>query len=182
VLILTDALITQLVFSGEILANSWHALGPVKTGATVKTGEVRPDVSTPVALKAVLQAAKGIYFPDPVKSTAGIHFVQVLQQLGLRDELADRLRPFPNGATAMKATADSLESGLLGCTQITEILYTEGAELVALLPIEFERATVYTAGVCARSAGPELAAQLIEQLAGPRAATLRSACSFETGC
>ena len=180
VLIITEALITQMVVSGDIMAGTARTLGPVKTGVSVKTGEPHPDVSTPAALTAALKAAKGIYFPDPVKSTAGIHFMQVLNELGLHDELADRLRPFPNGATAMKAMAASTETGLLGCTQLTEILYTEGVALVAPLPIEFELATVYSAGVCTRAGEPALALLLIERLAGRESAALRSACGFET--
>ena len=41
--------------------------------------------------------------PDPVKATAGIHFMNVLNQLGIDVELGDRLRPYSNGAAAMQA-------------------------------------------------------------------------------
>ena len=42
-------------------------------------------LSTAVVLHltaAALLAAKGIYFPDPLKATAGIHFMNVLKGLG----------------------------------------------------------------------------------------------------
>ena len=68
----------------------------------VKADELVPDVSHPAALKAALLGATGIYFPDPVKATAGIHSMKVLKALGIEAEVADRLRPFPNGATAMR--------------------------------------------------------------------------------
>ncbi len=42
-----------------------------------------------------LLVARGIYFPDPVKATAGIHFMSVLKRLGIDAELASRLQPFP---------------------------------------------------------------------------------------
>ena len=179
VLILTDALIAQLTASGQVVAGTERALGVVKTGIAVKTGEARPAVSTRAELTAALQAASGIYFPDAVKSTAGIHFMNVLKQLGLDQELADRLRTFPNGAAAMTAMAQSTETGLLGCTQDTEILYIEGVDLIADLPTEFELATVYTAAVCTGTKAPASAAALIDLLAGADAAGLRVACGFE---
>jgi len=179
VLILTDALIAQLTASGQLADGTARALGVVKTGIAVKTGEARPAVATRAELKAALQAANGIYFPDAVKSTAGIHFMNVLKQLGLDQELADRLRTYPNGAAAMTAMANSSEKGLLGCTQDTEILYIEGVDLIADLPKEFELATVYTAAVCTGAKAPEAAAVLIGLLAGAESAGLRVECGFE---
>jgi len=179
VLILTDSLIRQLTDSGHVAAGTARALGVVKTGIAVKTGQPRPAVSTPEELKAALQAAQGIYFPDPVKATAGIHFMNVLKQLGLDQTLADRLRTFPNGAAAMTALAQSSETGLIGCTQDTEILYIEGVDLIADLPKAFELATVYTAAVCTRAKSPEAAAQLIDLLGSAEAAALRAECGFE---
>ena len=179
VVILTQALIEQLGESGEVLAPSVRALGVVKTGIAVKTGDAVPMVGTPGELKAALQAARGIYFPDPVKATAGIHFMSVLKQLGLDAELASRLHPYPNGATAMNAMAEAEGQGFLGCTQATEILYTDGVDLIAPLPREFELSTVYTAAVCARATEPQAANQLIALLVSPDAATVRTACGFE---
>lgn len=179
VLILTEALIAQLTASGELVPGSAQALGAVKTGIALKTGTATVDVHSPETLKTALQAARGIYFPDPVKATAGIHVMHVLRQMGLDIELADRLRTYPNGATAMKAMADSSEPGLIGCTQITEILFTEGVTLVAALPKAFELATVYTAAVCRRATQAQAAKDLIDLLTGASAAKLRLACGFE---
>jgi molybdate transport system substrate-binding protein len=60
--------------------------------------------------------------------------MNVLKKLSLDQELADRLPTFPNGAAAMTAMAQSTETGLIGCTQETEILYIEGIDLIADLP------------------------------------------------
>lgn len=179
VLILTQALIEQLTASGDLVAGSAHALGVVKTGVAVKTGEPAPKVDTPAALKAALLAAKGIYFPDPVKATAGIHVMNVLKQLGIDEQVASRLRVFPNGATAMRAMAESAETGLLGSTQVTEILYTPGVQLIDLLPKDFELATVYTAAVCSKAQQPQAASELIRLLISPEAAELRRSGGFE---
>ena len=183
VVILTDALIAELMESGHLLPGSAKKVGVVKTGVAIKTGDPTVDVSTPERLKATLQAAKGIYFPDPIKATAGIHVMKVLKALALDVDLARKLHPHANGATAMKAMADAEAiaggSGLIGCTQITEIVYTAGVDLVAPLPKEFELATTYTAAVCAKSTQPESAAALIALMASAHTAPLRLTCGFE---
>ncbi len=179
VIILTQALIDQLMTSGHLVAGSAQVVGVVKTGVAVKRGHPLPDVSHPAALKAALQAARGIYFPDPIKATAGIHVLNVLKQLGLDGALADRLRTFPNGAMAMKAMSESDEAGLIGATQVTEILNTPGIDLVAPLPKEFELATVYVAAVSAGAAQAQAAQDLIAMLVSPNAAAMRRRCGFE---
>lgn len=180
VVILTQALIAQLETSGHVLAGSARDLGKVKTGVAVRYGDAMPAVSTPDELKAALLNATGIYFPDPVKATAGIHFMNVMKLLGIDTAVADRLRPYPNGATAMGEMAKCNEPGLIGCTQVTEILYTAGVQLIAPLPLTFELNTVYTAAVSANADSPNAAAALVALLASPEAATLRQAGGFNS--
>jgi molybdate transport system substrate-binding protein len=177
--ILTQALVDQLAGDGHLHAGSATPLGVVKTGVAVKAGEPLPQVGTEQALKAALMAARGIYFPDPLKATAGIHFMKVLKALGIDGELAPRLRPFPNGATAMREMAQAKEAGLIGCTQVTEIRYTQGVQFAGLLPAQFELATVYTAAVCTKAQEPEAAAGFIRLLAGADAASVRKSGGFE---
>ena len=179
VLILTQALIDELEATGHVAPGSAAPMGRVKTGVAVKAGEAQPDVATPDGLRAALLAAKGIYFPDPQKATAGIHFINVVKKLGILDDVQQALRPFPNGATAMAQMAKDNEPGLIGCTQVTEILYTEGVTLVAPLPVEFELATVYTAAVASRAAAPALAQKLVEALSGNASRALREQGGFE---
>jgi molybdate transport system substrate-binding protein len=179
VVILTQALIDELTTQGYVQTGSAMPLGVVRTGVAVKSGEPQPKVDTPEALKAALLAAQGIYFPDPVKATAGIHFMNVLKQLGIAQQVAGALRPFPNGATAMKEMAAASGPGLLGCTQVTEILYTPGVQLVDVLPKAFELATVYTAAVAVKADQPQAARMMIDLLTAPGAAELRRAGGFE---
>lgn len=179
ILILTNALIAELEQGGHVVPGTAAPLGKVKTGVAVKTGEAMPDVTTADGLRTALLGARGIYFPDPQRATAGIHFINVVKQLGILEQVQGTLRPFPNGATAMAEMAKTDEPGLIGCTQVTEILYTAGVALVAVLPKEFELATVYTAAVCSKSAQPDLARDLVGLLSGPESADLRRRGGFE---
>jgi molybdate transport system substrate-binding protein len=172
-MILSQSLIDELTQAGHLVPGSAQALGVVKTGVAVLPDAPCPVLQTPDQLYALLSQATAVYFPDPQKATAGIHFMKVLEQLGLRDRLADRLHPYPNGATAMRAMADEARVGAVGCTQVTEILYTAGVSLLDVLPESLGLSTVYTAAVCSRAAQPALARALIATLVGDESATLR---------
>jgi molybdate transport system substrate-binding protein len=178
VMIVTDAMVVELQGSGALSLKPPAPLGRVRTGVAVRSGEPRPDIATPAALTASLRAARAVYFPDPQRATAGIHFASVLDRLGLAEELAPRLHTLPNGATAMRELAN-IGTGAIGCTQITEIMYTPGITLVGPLPDEFELATVYTAAVALRAAQPVLAQRFIDLLAGPATRALRADGGFE---
>lgn len=175
----TAAMLEALERDGRIVAASVAPIGRVRTGIAVRAGEPKPDVTTADALAARLREARAIYVPDTERATAGIHFVRVLDRLGLLAQLAGKLRAYPNGATAMQMLAREGPPGAIGCTQVTEILYTRGVALAGLLPSEFELATVYSAGVCADAASPSLASAFVAWVAGTRSADLRRAGGFE---
>ena len=180
-LILTQALIAGLAADGRVLSDSCADLGRVRTGVAVRSGDPLPAIASADALRGTLLAAEGIFFPDPQKATAGIHFAQVLDTLGIRGEVAPRLKTYPNGATAMRELAQAQGEKLVGCTQVTEIKNTPGVVLVGLLPAEFELATVYCAGVCTGAAAPAAARRFIELLAGESSRALRIKAGFELG-
>lgn len=179
VVILTRAMIDALIVSGHVVPGSARSLGRVRTGVAVKKGTPWPAIGNRAELAHAFRAARGIYFPDAIKSTAGVHFMKVLQALGLDQEKQAAFRQFPNGATAMREMGESDEDGLIGCTQVTEINYTPGVELVGMLPPEFELATDYTLGVCTAAPNPEQARVLAELVAGPASAAIRRQGGFE---
>jgi molybdate transport system substrate-binding protein len=179
VMIVTDAMVVGLQGDGVLSPAPRAPLGRVRTGLAVPDGAPRPDLATPEALRVSLLSARAVYFPDPQRATAGIHFESVLSRLGLLEALGARLRTFPNGATAMRELAADPRPGAIGCTQITEILYTPGIVLVGPLPREFELATIYTAAVATAAAQPALAQRLTDLLAGPATRDLRAQGGFE---
>ena len=179
VIILTDTQIAALINAGGAVAGTARALGAVYTGVGVRTNDAIPDISTASALRETLLAADGVFFPDPVKATAGIHFANVVDRLGIAEAIATRLMPFPAGAIAMRAMAESILPRVIGCTQITEILYTPGISLVAALPKEFELATVYSVAVCASAADDTFAHRFAALLGGAASAALRVGAGFE---
>jgi molybdate transport system substrate-binding protein len=176
--ILTAALVAALARDGHVDAATIAELGAVPTCIAVRSGDAAPDIVDGDALRTALRAADGIYFPDPKLATAGIHFARVLADLGIATEVASRLRPFPNGATAMRALAAAAERHPIGCTQATEILATPGTTLVGPLPPGHDLAAVYAVGVCTRAAQPEPARRFAALLTGAASADLRRHLGF----
>ena len=179
VMIVTEAMLAELRDQGAVAERPFVPIGEVRTGVAARFGEAVPRIDSADALKAALRAAPAIYLPDTEQSTAGKHVAAVLARLGIAAETAARLAVFPNGATAMRALAESGAPGALGCTQVTEILYTPGLTLAGPLPEPFGLATVYAAGVARGATEPALAAAFIELLSGDGAAAERQAGGFE---
>jgi len=177
--ILTAALIEELAAAGQLVAATRADLGRVRTGLAVRAGDPVPPIATPAELRAALAAAGEIHLADPQKATAGIHFMRVLEALGIAAPLAARLRPHPGGVAAMHALAKAADARALGCTQITEILAVPGVALAGPLPREFELATVYSGAVTTRAADPAAARSFLGLLAGESSRRLRERLGFE---
>jgi len=175
----TQKMIAGLITEGRLRAGSEVPLGRVPTGLAVRSGESAPPIDTAEALRAAFAAASALYFPDPERATAGIHFAKVLTQLGLADATRARWRTFPNGATAMRELAASGPPGAIGCTQVSEILLTPGVTLLGALGAPFALATLYSAAIPANTAQPEAAARFIALLGGAAAREQRRRCGIE---
>ena len=165
VVILTRKQIDELAAKGRVDRATVADLGSVPTSIAVRDRDPSPDVSDADALTTALLASDAIYFPDPAKATAGIHFRGVLERLGILERVAGRIRNFPNGAATMRAMADA-EGQPIGCTQATEIRATPGVRLVGPLPKGLDLVTVYAGAVDARASHREAARRFLSSLAG----------------
>jgi len=163
--ILTRKQIEELAAKARVDRGTLTDLGAVPTSIAVRERDVSPDISDADALTTALLAADAIYFPDPAKATAGIHFRGVLERLGILERVAGRIRNFPNGAATMRAMADA-EGQPIGCTQATEIRATPGVRLVGPLPKGLDLVTVYAGAVDARASHREAARRFLSSLAG----------------
>lgn len=176
--ILTRPLIEALAADGRLDPASIADVGAVETAIAVKEGAPAPAVGDGAALRTALLAAEEVFLPDPQRATAGIHFAAVLSRLGIAETLAPRLRPHPNGATAMAAMARAARPAVIGCTQASEIIAAEGVALVAPLPPGFDLAATYTAAVIADAAEPDAARRLLALLTADESEPLRRACGM----
>jgi molybdate transport system substrate-binding protein len=179
VIILTAAMLDELVRSGRVFPGSVASLGRVRTAIAVRENDPLPEISSGDALRKLMLASAAIYLPDAERATAGIHFVKVLHALGVYETVKPRLRSYANGAMAMRELARSTEPTAVGCTQSTEIKYTPGVTFVGPLPAEFELATTYSAGVYINANQSDLARLFAGLLSGENTRELRLAGGFE---
>jgi molybdate transport system substrate-binding protein len=178
IVVLTAALIGDLARENLIAAASVRDIGRVETALAVRAADPPVAAREAETLRAAFLAADAIFVPDTKASTAGIHVAKVLAKLGIADELAGRLKIFPNGATAMRNLAASGAARPIGCTQSTEIISTEGVTLSGALPQEYDLATVYTGAVATKADKAEHAQMLIELLTAAEQRELRTRAGF----
>jgi molybdate transport system substrate-binding protein len=181
IVILTSAIVATLAEEKLVVASSIADVGLVETALAVRVGDRPVTVEDAAGLRECLLASDAIYVPDTKASTAGIHVAKVLAQLGIADEVAARLRIFPNGASAMREMAVSDARRPIGCTQSTEIISTKGVMLSGVLPAGCELATMYTAGVTTTAAHAPEAQMLIDLLIGETQREQRERAGFMSG-
>jgi molybdate transport system substrate-binding protein len=178
IIILTAAIVAKLAEENWVVPASITDIGLVETAVAVRAGDSMVKVNDAAALRDALLAADAIFVPDIKTSTAGIHVAKVLQQLGIAEEVAARLRIFPNGATAMRHLAETDTVRPIGCTQSTEIISTKGVILSGSLPRGCDLATMYTAAVTAQAAHAPQAQRLIDLLIGADQRKVRTRAGF----
>jgi molybdate transport system substrate-binding protein len=176
--ILTAAIVAKLAQENLVVPASISDIGLVETAVAVRAGDSLVAVNDAAALREALLAADAIFVPDTKASTAGIHVAKVLQQLGIADQVADRLKIFPNGATAMRHLAETDALQPIGCTQSTEIISTAGVILSGSLPPGCELSTMYAAAVTTRATNAKQARVLIDLLTDADQRELRTRAGF----
>jgi molybdate transport system substrate-binding protein len=178
ILVLTSALIAALAGEKLVDGTSVKDVGRVETALAVRSADPLVSAGDAASLREAFLAADAIFVPDTKASTAGIHVAKVLSQLGIADEVAGRLKIYPNGATAMRHMAESNAKRPIGCTQATEIIATKGIQLSGALPKGCDLATVYTAAVTAKAAHAREAQVLIDLLTAADQRPLRERAGF----
>jgi len=179
IVILTGALIDELIVSGHVAPGSRADLGKVGTGVAVRVGTPLPDVSSVEALRGNLLGATSMVCPDPATATAGKVVMRALERLGIIAQMQPRMRYFPNGYAAMKWLAESPGPLEMGITQVTEILANPGVTYVGALPEELQLRTIYSAGVATRATNAQGAKDFIGRLTSAAARPLLAKAGYE---
>lgn len=178
-IILSGAMIDELIVAGHVVAGSRADLGKVGTGVAVRARTPLPDVKTTDVLRGNLLAATRIVCPDPGTATAGKIVMRGLESMGIAEQARPKLRFFPNGYAAMRWLAESQGTLEVGITQNTEIKANKGVTYVGPLPDELQMKTTYSAGLCARAQDPEAAKSFLARLTGPANRPALEAAGYE---
>jgi len=142
-LITTLTLISDGEKAGRLKDGVVYPLGDSLAGIAFAPGSVKPDISTSEKLKAALLGAKRITFSDPARgATVGIHFMKVIESLGVKDDVLRKATVARDGVETMRLVLE--EKVDIGITQISEILQANRDAVAGPFPKEFELATTYS--------------------------------------
>src|SRR5207253_6112173 len=98
----------EVLASGNVITDSATPLARVAVGVAVRTGQRKPDISTPEAVKKLLLSVKSFSYPDPAGgAAAGVSFTNTLKQMGIEDAVKAKIHLARGGAAAMEAVAKS---------------------------------------------------------------------------
>jgi molybdate transport system substrate-binding protein len=165
VVIVADTVLQQLIDAGVVLADSRVDLVRSTIGIAVRAGASKPDIGTVAALRKSLLAAKSVAYSGSVSGT--YVSTELYAKLGIASEMAAKSRRIDRervGAVVARGDAE------IGFQQMSELMPIAGIDVVGPLPDEVQKASVFSAGVIARSTNVEAARKLIAALASPDAA------------
>ena len=170
VLVITPAVVDEMIASGKLAAGSKVNLASVGIGVVVKQGAPKPDIATVDEFKRALLKAKTVAYIDPASGgSSGIYIDKLLVKLGIADQIRPKAKLKKGGHVADLIVSGEAE---LGIHQISEIVPVKGVTLVGPLPKEIQNTTTYAAGLSASAKDKAAAQELIQYLSGPDAAAV----------
>jgi molybdate transport system substrate-binding protein len=164
VLIMAAPALDRMIAEGKAVPGSRVDLARSSIAMAVRAGAPKPDISSAEAFKRALMEAKSIAYSASASGTY------------LSEELFPRLDP--SGAILGKSrkilservgTIVARGEAEIGFQQLSELLPIEGIAIVGPLPAEFQRVTVFSAGLASNAKEPDAAKALIACLAAPDA-------------
>ena len=165
--ILTPSQILQdLAKEGKIAPGSVVDLATTGIGVAARSGVAKPDVGTPAAIKQTLLAAKAVGYVQVGAATPVV--LEMLDHLGISQELAKKTVYAPGAEQSMKALADGKVD--LALAPISEILPAPGVQLAGPLPPEFQKRVVLSAGIASATKNRDAARAFIQALTTAQAA------------
>jgi len=169
--------IDTLVKDGKAVAGNVTVLARTGISLAVRKGAVKPDISSPEALKRALLAARSISYASPAGGGAsGIHFAKVLERLGIAEEMKAKT-VFPQGVEVGAVVASG--EAEIGAQQNQELIPIAGIDVVGPLPGELQATIVLSAAVMASSTDAAASKALVDFLRMPEAAVVLKAKGME---
>ena len=157
--IVTTEVLPSLQLQGKAIAR-------VGIGVAVNEKAPSPDISSVEAFRKTLLAAKSVVYIDPKVGTSGKHVAQILQKMGIADEVNRKTTFGQGGYITEPVGRGEIE---LGIHQISEILPVKGVKLAGPLPAELQKYTVYVAAPSAKTGKKAAVDAFIAHLTGPEA-------------
>lgn len=165
VIILADYSMENLIAAGYVSAETRRDLALSKIGMSVRKGAPKPDISTPEAFVQVLRDAGSIGYSA---SASGTYLsTELFPRLGLWQELEPKATKVIGERVGTLVANGEVE---IGFQQVSELLPIEGIDYVGPIPDEYQKVTVFAAGVTTNSTHPAAARVLLDYFGSPEVA------------
>lgn len=164
VILARDA-IDELSAAGHLLRPSVRDLVRSAVAAAVAAGAPRPSIDSEEALRRAVLAARTIgYSTGP----SGVQLARLFERWGIAETVRARIVTPPPGVPVGTLVASGAID--LGFQQLSELLPTEGIEVLGLLPASLQIETTFSGAVGAHGRQPEAAGAALTFLASAAAA------------
>jgi molybdate transport system substrate-binding protein len=179
------------IASGTIDPTSQTLVTSILTAVGVPKGRPHPDISNPAAVKKALLAAKSIGYEDPDFTAAGEGPWEVLNKLGIADQVATKSQvELGPGAQGISPTATNnaiktnkrLENGDIdiGMLMLSDMLPDKDKyDIVGVLPRKICTPVPVVGFISTHASDPAKAKALLQYLASPEAATIWKDAGYE---
>jgi molybdate transport system substrate-binding protein len=167
-------LIDDLIRQGKVAADTRVAFGRTGLGVGVRKGAPKPDISTVENLKRALLSAQVVAHSKEGQS--GVHFLEVLNRLGIAQDMRPRLRTYDGNGMAVAMQNGEVDIAVSGMGPILEL---QGADFLGGLPTELQSYVRFAAGVSTTAKEPAAARALLQFLTSPTAAPVFKAKGLE---
>lgn len=159
----------EFIKLGKIVPGTTVALVRINFGLAMAADKLRPDVSTPEALKQMLLGATTVIITDPATGAiSSVHFMEVLNRLGIAEQMKDKLVLHPDGELHARRVASGQAD--LAVQAEHEIRCARGAAFLDY-PAAFQRTVVLTGGVGTSATDFAAAKSYLAAISGPEATT-----------
>ena len=174
-LIVTSEMLEQLERDGKLPRGAGHPLARVGVGVAVNERAPNPDISSADALRRTLLAARSVVYIDPTIGTSGKHVAQVLERLGIVEQMKPKTTLLKGGYVVEPVGRGEIE---LGIHQISEMLPVKGVRVVGPLPAELQKYTTYVAVPVSGSGQSAAVEAFIRHLTGQAARARLAAAGY----
>jgi molybdate transport system substrate-binding protein len=173
--ILASHAIDDLIAAGKIVAGSRVDLVRSGVAIAVRAGAARPDIGSEASLRqAVLDAQSLSYSTGP----SGVYLSKLFERWGIAEEIEGRIVQAPPGVPVGSLVADGKVE--LGFQQLSELMNLAGIDVLGPLPPEIQTVTTFSAGLAAASTQPEAVRGLLDFMASPAVAHIKTRNGMET--
>jgi len=154
--VLHEASIARLVEAGILDGDTSRPFAQSLIGLAVQAGASRPSIATVEEFRNTLVAARSIAHTQ--FGPSGSYFPQLLEELGIANEVLPKTVPIPGGYTGYAVTAGEAD---MAFQQICELLVVPGLDILGPIPDELQRIVVTRCAIFTEARQQQLAGQFV---------------------